>query len=103
MVKIYYDVIHIIFNRLVFKMSTRSLTYRQSVPQQSKTFLGALPTRWLRKPAGIDVERNYVTITLCTHTHAHTHTHYVLNWQHLQIFNCLAQRDLFLFLGITVA
>ena len=23
------------------------------------------PTRWRRKPAGIDVERNYVTVTLC--------------------------------------
>ena len=24
-----------------------------------------LPTRWRRKPAGIDMERNYVTVTLC--------------------------------------
>ena len=24
-----------------------------------------LPTRWRRKPAGIDTERNYVTVTLC--------------------------------------
>jgi len=25
----------------------------------------SLPTRWRRKPAGIDIERNYVTVTLC--------------------------------------
>jgi len=24
-----------------------------------------LPTRWRRKPAGIDTEQNYVTVTLC--------------------------------------
>ena len=24
-----------------------------------------LPTRWRRKPTGIDIERNYVTVTLC--------------------------------------
>ena len=24
-----------------------------------------LPTKWRRKPAGIDTERNYVTVTLC--------------------------------------
>ena len=24
-----------------------------------------LPTKWRRKPAGIDMERNYVTVTLC--------------------------------------
>jgi len=24
-----------------------------------------LPTRWRRNPAGIDTERNYVTVTLC--------------------------------------
>ena len=27
-----------------------------------------LPTRWRRKPAGIDIERNYVTVTLCRDT-----------------------------------
>jgi len=33
---------------------------------QQQTFL-SLPTRWRRKPAGIhvDMERNYVTVTLC--------------------------------------
>jgi len=48
-------------------MSTWSLTFRQSVFtwQQSNTFLRVLPTRWLRKPAGIDTERNYATVTLC--------------------------------------
>jgi len=30
-----------------------------------QTFLRALPTRWRRKPAGIDVELNYVTVILC--------------------------------------
>jgi len=29
-----------------------------------KTFMRVLPTRWRRKPAGIDMERNYVTVTL---------------------------------------
>ena len=32
---------------------------------QWQTFLGVLPTRWRRKPAGTDVDRNYVTVTLC--------------------------------------
>ena len=27
-------------------------------------FLRVLPARWRRKPAGIDTERNYVTVTL---------------------------------------
>jgi len=26
-----------------------------------------LPTKWRRKPAGIDMERNYVTVTQCLH------------------------------------
>jgi len=26
-----------------------------------------LPTKWRRKPAGIDMERNYVSVTLCIH------------------------------------
>jgi len=30
-----------------------------------ETFLRVLPTRWRRKPAGIDMERNYVIVTLC--------------------------------------
>ena len=30
-----------------------------------QTFIRVLPTRWRQKPAGIDMERNYVTATLC--------------------------------------
>ena len=30
-----------------------------------KTFLRVLPTRWRQKPAGIDTERNNVTVILC--------------------------------------
>jgi len=30
------------------------------------TSLTVLPTTWRRKPAGIDMERNYVTLILCT-------------------------------------
>ena len=26
-----------------------------------------LPTKWRRKPAGVDTERNYVGVTLCMH------------------------------------
>ena len=29
-----------------------------------------LPTKWRRKPAGIDMERNYVTVTLCIVYHS---------------------------------
>ena len=32
---------------------------------QLQTFLGVLPTRWRHKSTGIDMEQNYVTITLC--------------------------------------
>jgi len=28
-------------------------------------FMRVLPTKWRRKPAGIDMERNYGTVTLC--------------------------------------
>ena len=31
---------------------------------RQRTFIRVLPTRWRRKPAGTDVERNYVTVTL---------------------------------------
>ena len=30
-----------------------------------QTLVRGLPTRWRRKPAGIDMERNYVIVTLC--------------------------------------
>ena len=49
------------------KLSTWSLIYRKSVLkwQQSNNISNSLPTRWRRKPANIDMERNYVTVTLC--------------------------------------
>ena len=48
-------------------MSLWSLTDQQSVFKQchSRKHLWVLPTKWRRKPAGIDMERNYVTVTLC--------------------------------------
>jgi len=46
------------------KISLRSFTYRRSAMQQ-QTFLRVLPTRWRRKPSRIDMNRNYVTTTLC--------------------------------------
>ena len=48
-------------------MSTWSLTYRQSVFESAEwqTFIRVLPTRWRRKPAGIDTERNCVSVILC--------------------------------------
>jgi len=35
------------------------------VTVEYQTFLRVLPTKRRRKPAGIDMERNYVTVTLC--------------------------------------
>ena len=32
---------------------------------RAKTFMRVLPTRWRRKPAGIDTELNYFTATVC--------------------------------------
>ena len=32
---------------------------------QQRTFIRVLPTRWRQKPAGIDMERNDVNVTLC--------------------------------------
>jgi len=48
-------------------MFTWSWTYRQNVFkwEQSKNISKSLPSRWWRKPAGIDMERNYVSVTLC--------------------------------------
>jgi len=37
---------------------------RISVTTEYQIFLGVLPTRWRRKPAGVDTERNYVIVTL---------------------------------------
>ena len=43
-------------------------TERVLVTAEYETFLRVLPTRWRRKPAGIDMERNYVTVALCIQT-----------------------------------
>jgi len=49
-------------------MSICSLTTNQvylsaiTVTNISQEFI---PTRWLRKSTGIDIEQNYVTVTLC--------------------------------------
>ena len=57
-------------------MSMWLLTYRPHVfkwHQSNKH----LPTRWLRKPAGIDKERNYITVTLCIPWYWHTFCYFV--------------------------
>jgi len=41
-------------------------TKRIQAISQRQTFLRVLPTRWRRKPAGIDIDRNYVIVTLRT-------------------------------------
>jgi len=57
-------------------MSVWSLTYEQSVykrSQSEKTFIRDVPTRWRQKSTGVDMEQNYVTVTLfitgCMHAH----------------------------------
>jgi len=49
-------------------MSTRSLTYQQSVftrcDNSDKHFSEFLLTRWRQKSSGIDTEQNYVTVSL---------------------------------------
>jgi len=40
-------------------------TKRISVTAEQQTFLRVLPTRWRRKPAGIDMEQNNVIVILC--------------------------------------
>jgi len=45
-------------------MITNLSTKRIWVISRRRAFVRVLPTRWRRKPAGIDVERNYITITL---------------------------------------
>jgi len=50
------------------KMSTWSLTYKQSVFKRYRSdehFSEFLPTRWRQKSTGTDMEQNYVTVTLC--------------------------------------
>ena len=49
-------------------MSVRSLAIGKaylSAVTITDIFFGILPTRWRRKPVGIDTERNCVTATLC--------------------------------------
>jgi len=49
-------------------MSTSLLTYQQSVFKRYHTgthFSEFLPTRWRQKSTGVDMEQNYVTVTLC--------------------------------------
>ena len=44
------------------------LTYEQSVFNRyhsDKHFSEFLPTRWRQKSTGIDMEQNYVTVSLC--------------------------------------
>jgi len=52
-------------------MSTWSLTSQKSlVSDNTMTNISkSLPTRWRRKPAGINMKRNYVTVTLCITSH----------------------------------
>ena len=53
-------------------MSTWSLTYQQNVIKRChsiKHFSEFLPTRWRQKSTGIDMEQNYVTVTLLTCPH----------------------------------
>ena len=56
-------------------MSTLSLSYQQSVFKcyHSDThFSQFLPTRWRQKSTGIDMEQNYVTVTLCIYEYEQT-------------------------------
>ena len=50
------------------RMSIRSLVtnreYLSTIITETNIFR-VLPTRWRRRPAGIDTERNYITVTLC--------------------------------------
>ena len=49
-------------------MSIGSLTYQQSVHKRyhgDKHLSEVLPTRWRHKSTGLDMEQNYITLTLC--------------------------------------
>ena len=63
-----YRVIQIKFNQFV-KGSVHIIINLPTKPNESisqgQTFIRALPTRWRRKPADIDMELNYATVTLC--------------------------------------
>ena len=54
-------------------MSTSSLTYRQSVTAEKQTLLRVLPTRWRRKPAGIDIIWNEITSLSSPYVHSTVH------------------------------
>ena len=65
---------HVSFGFLhpTWKMSTWSPTFQQSVFKRyhsDKHFSEFLPTRWRQKSTGIDVERNYVTVSVCIFEH----------------------------------
>jgi len=65
-VKIYH-VTQIKFNRLVYEnvhVIINLPTERIQVTAEQE-FVRVLPTRWRRKPAGIDMEQNNVTVALC--------------------------------------
>ena len=66
---------------------------------EQQTFLRVLPTRWRRIPAGIDMERNYVTVTLCISSRSHT-VNLIPFHSHSQVFSLIPipmgfQRGLF--------
>ena len=61
-------------------MSMLSLTYQQSVFKRyysDRHFSEFSPTIWWQKSTGIDVEQNYVTVTLCA-TRPAGHAHQIL-------------------------
>ena len=63
-----YRVIQIKLNQLVLEnvhMTTDLPTKRFKRYLSDKNFSDFLPTRWPQKSTGIDMEQNYVTITLC--------------------------------------
>ena len=45
-------------------MITDLTTTRIEALSQRQTYLKVLPTRWRQKSTGIDMEQNYVTVTL---------------------------------------
>ena len=60
--------VQIKLNQLFKKSSTWSLTYQQSVFKRyhsEKHYSEFLPTRRRQQSTGIDMEQNYVTVTLC--------------------------------------
>jgi len=66
--------------RVIQKIKSVSLrNYQQSVFKRyysDKHFSELLPTRWRQKSTGIDMEQNYVTVTLCIWQSIATATRY---------------------------